>query len=406
MGEAVELGAHSVDSARTRMMNAVQPLSSEPVALREAYGRILAQSLLATRDQPPFRSSAMDGYAVRCADLGQGRLKVVGEAAAGSAYLHPLEKGEAVRIFTGAPVPSGADAVVPQERVQRAGADILVEAPARPGKNIRDVAIDFAAGSSLIDAGTRLQAGHIALIAATGIASLNVRRVPRIALLATGTEIAMPGTAAGPHQIYDSVTFGLAAMIAGWGGIARCRAASPDDAAAVSSAIGDAVGDADLAVIVGGASVGDYDVVKQALTSRGLKIAVPKVAVRPGKPTWFGTLGSKPILGLPGNPTAAFVCAFLFLRPLLDALLARNSPSTCVAAVLDGQIDRNGENEAYVRALGVVGADARLTVRPFDNQDTSLVSVFAAANALIRRLPGTPPAIHGEPVDVLLLNCR
>jgi len=160
MGEAVERGAHSVDSARTRMVNAVQPLSSEAVALQEASGRVLAEPLFATRDQPPFRSSAMDGYAVRCADLGQGRLKVVGEAAAGSAYLHPLEPGEAVRIFTGAPVPSGADAVVPQERVQRAGGDILVEAAARPGKNIRDVAIDFAAGSSLIDAGTPARRAH------------------------------------------------------------------------------------------------------------------------------------------------------------------------------------------------------------------------------------------------------
>ena len=406
MGGAVEKEVQSVNSARTRMMNAVQPLSSERVSLQEACGRTLAESLHATRDQPPFRASAMDGYAVRCADLALGRLKVVGEAAAGSGYLRPLERGETVRIFTGAPVPMGADAVVPQERVQRAGADILVEAAAQPGKNIRDVAVDFAAGNSLIDAGTRLRAGHIALIAATGIASINVRRAPRIALLATGTEIAMPGTAAGPNQIYDSVTFGLAAMIDGWGGLARCRAASPDDAAAVSAALGRAIDDADLAVIVGGASVGDYDVVKQALSSRGLKIAVPKIAVRPGKPTWFGTIDGKPILGLPGNPTAAFVCAVLFLRPLLDTFLSRQSSATCIAAVLDGQIDRNGENEAYVRAFGVIGADARLTVRPFDNQDTSLVSVFAAANALIRRLPGAQPAAAGEPVDVLLLNCR
>ncbi len=398
--------ALSVESARTRMLGALQPLGIEAVPLQQACGRTLVESVFATRDQPPFRSSAMDGYAVRCADLAPGRLKVAGEAAAGSAYLHALEPGEAVRIFTGAPVPAGADAVVPQERVRREGAEILIDEATQPGRNIRGIGVDFAAGASLVEPGTRLRAGHIALIAATGIASINVRRAPRIALLATGTEIAMPGTAAGPNQIYDSVTFGLAAMIDGWGGLARRCAASPDDAAAVSSALGDALGDADLAVLVGGASVGDYDVVKQALAPRGLEIAVPKIAMRPGKPTWFGTIDSKPVLGLPGNPTAAFVCAFLFLRPLLDAFLARHSPSNCVAAVLDGQIDRNGENEAYVRALATVGADARLTVRPFDNQDTSLVSVFAAANALIRRLPGAQPAARGESVDVLLLNCR
>lgn len=406
MGTAAETTVQSVESARTRMLRAVRALGSEPVALQEACGRILAESLPATRDQPPFPSSAMDGYAVRCADLVLRRLNVVGEAAAGSAYPAPLQKGQAVRIFTGAPVPQGADAVIPQERVLREGADIIVDEAPRPGKNIRGVAIDFAAGNLLIDAGTRLRAGHIALIAATGVASVNVSRAPRIALLATGSEIAAPGTKAGPDQIYDSVSFGLAAMIEDWGGVARRCAASPDDPAAISRALGDAACDADLAVMIGGASVGDYDVVKQALAARGLEIAVPKVAVRPGKPTWFGAIGRQPILGLPGNPTAAFVCAGLFLRPLLDGFLGRHSAQVCVPAILDGEVGRNGENEAYLRARATVGADARLTVRPFDNQDTSLVSVFAAANALIRRLPAAGPAAHGELVDVLLLHCR
>jgi len=403
MGGA-EQSVLSVEAARERMLRAVRPTDRESVPLHAALRRTLADSLLATRSQPPFRSSAMDGYAVRSADLPLERLRVAGEAAAGRAYPGSLEPGQAVRIFTGAPVPPGADAVIPQERVRREGHDVLIDEAANPGKNIRYLAVDFAAGSPLVRGGTPLGAGHIALAAATGLAALNVRRAPRIALLATGSEIAAPGTAAGPDQIYDSVTFGLAAMIDGWGGIAVRHAATPDDAAAVSHALGDAIGAADLAVIVGGASVGDYDIVKQALAARGLDISVPAIAVRPGKPTWFGTVAASPILGLPGNPAAAFVCAGLFLRPLIHAFLAQQAAAPWARAVLDGHADKNGENEAYLRAWVEVDGDARLSVRPFENQDTSLVSIFAASNALLCRPPRAAPARHGELVDVLLLD--
>jgi molybdopterin molybdotransferase len=387
------------------MVSVVLPLGSEPVLLHEAAARTLTESLLATRDQPPFRSSAMDGYAVRSSDLARGRCNVVGESAAGRAYEGTLNEDEAVRIFTGAPVPLGADSVIPQERARRDGARVYFDESARPGKNIREPAIDFAAGSRLIDAGTRLNARHIALMAAAGIASVRVSRRPRVALLATGSEIATPGETAGPYQIYDSVTFGLSAMIDRWGGGPLRLAASRDDEAALSAAIGDAIGNADLMVIVGGASVGDYDIVKQALAGRGLGISVPTVAVRPGRPTWFGTLEHKPILGLPGNPAAAFVCATLFLRPLLHALLARSAVAHCVPAVLDGHVDASGDKETYLRASVRIGDDARLVARPSGNQDTSLVSIFAAANALIRRLPGTGPAQSGALVEVLLLDC-
>jgi molybdopterin molybdotransferase len=387
------------------MLSAVQPLGGEPVPLREAAARTLCESLVATRDQPPFRSSAMDGYALRSGDLARGRCNVVGEAAAGRAYEGAVNEGEAVRIFTGAPVPPGLDVVIPQERARRDGSVVHIDESARPGKNIRELGIDFAAGSPLIEAGTRLHTRHIALMAAAGIASVNVGRRPRVALLATGSEIATPGEAAGPYQIYDSVTFGLSAMIDSWGGCPLRLAASRDDEAAVSAAIGDALDDADLVVIVGGASVGDYDIVKQALASRGLGILVPKVAVRPGKPTWFGTLAHKPILGLPGNPAAALVCATLFLRPLLHALLGRGTATHCVPAVLDGHVDASGDNESYLRASARIGDDAGLRVRPCANQDTSLVSIFAQANALIRRLPGSGSAQSGALVEVLLLDC-
>jgi molybdopterin molybdotransferase len=396
----------TVESARARMLRAVRPLGSESVPLALAVSRTLAESLLATRDQPPFRSSAMDGYAVRSADLARKRFHFVGEAAAGSAYAGLVGEGEAVRIFTGAPVPQGADAVVAQERTRRDGCDVLIDESAQPGKNIRDLALDFSAGSPLIDAGTRLHPRHIALVAATGIAAVKVSRAPRVAMLATGSELATPGDAAGPNQIFDSVTFGLGAMIESWGGSPQRLPVSRDSEAAVSSAILAAIDEADLVVIVGGASVGDYDIVKQALAASGLQIYVPKVAVRPGKPTWFGTLEHKPILGLPGNPAAAFVCATLFLRPLLHAFLGRSAAARYMPAVLDGPVEKCGENEAYLRARAMVGDDARLIARPFDDQDTSLVSVFASSNALIRRAPNSGPALRGSLVDVLLLDCE
>jgi molybdopterin molybdotransferase len=398
-----------VEEARARMRACVPALCCEPVALAAALGRTLGETLSAERDQPPFRSSAMDGYALRAADLasraGGAGFRVVGQSAAGKPYVGAIAAGEAVRIFTGAPVPQGADWVVPQERTRLEGAALLVDDQLQRSANIRAVATDFRSGERLITAGTRLNARHVALIAAAGVPAVNASRIPRVGLLATGTEILAPGAAAGPYQIYDSVTFGLAAMIEGWGGNALRRGAAADEDDAVARAAAQGLDDADLLVIAGGASVGNYDVVKRALARLGLEILVSQVAVRPGKPTWFGTLNGKPILGLPGNPAAAFVCACLFLQPLLDSLLGRSAPRQYVAAVLDGVVGESGANESYLRASASVAAAGRLMVRPFDNQDTSLVSVFAAANALIRRPAGAPRAAHGATVEALLLDC-
>ncbi len=398
-----------VEEARARMCACVAPIGREPAALAEAVGRTLGETLSAGRDQPPFRSSAMDGYALRAADLasrvGDAGFRVVGQSAAGTPYAGAIGAGEAVRIFTGAPVPQGADRVVPQERTRLEGAALIIDDQLQRSANIRAVATDFRAGEPLITAGTRLNARHVALIAAAGVPAINVSRIPRVGLLATGTEILAPGASAGPYQIYDSVTFGLAAMIQGWGGHALRRGAAADEDEAVAAAAAQGLADSDLLVIAGGASVGDYDVVKRALARRGLKILVSQVAVRPGRPTWFGTLNGKPILGLPGNPAAAFVCACLFLQPLLDGLLGRRASRHCVAAVLDGVLGESGATESYLRASASVAADGRLMVRPFDNQDTSLVSVFAAANALIRRAPDAPQAVQGATLEALLLDC-
>ena len=359
---SVSVSVDSVDEARAKMGASVEPLGCEPVALRAALNRTLREAPSAARDQPPFASSAMDGFAVRAADLRSGRLTVVGESAAGRPYAGAIGAGEAVRIFTGAPVPQGADRVVPQEKARRDGAALWIDldakidrdaksgADAKFAANIRAIAIDFKAGEQLVAAGTRLNPRHIALLAAAGVASVNASRVPRIALLATGTEIVAPGENAGPHQIYDSVTFGIGAMIEKWGGFPVHRRASPDEDEAVSGAVLEAIDGADLAVIAGGASVGDYDVVKRALTGRGLEVLVRQVAVRPGKPTWFGTIGCKPVLGLPGNPAAAFVCAHLFLRHLIDRFLAREGPLNVIQAVLDGSASRESRRELSARS--------------------------------------------------------
>jgi len=399
-------GADTVEVARTRMLAAVVPLATELIGTEAAAGRTLADTLLASRAQPPFRSSAMDGYGVRAADLTLGRFTVLGEALAGKGYAGgPVGAAGAVRIFTGAPVPEGVDVVVPQERARREGESLWLEAPRPLRTNVRAAGVDFKAGDLLVRGGTRLHARHVALIAAAGVGAVNVTRQPRIAVLPTGNEIVQPGMRATPEQIFDSVSFGLGAMIEDWGGKPIRISARPDETAAIAAAIEPTLDAVDLVVIIGGASVGAYDLVKPSLARLGLAIAVQRIAIRPGKPTWFGTIGGKPVLGLAGNPAAAMVCAQLFLRPLVHALLARESDAIAsVAARLDGEVGDSGANECYLRALVRTDAEARRWARPFDDQDTSLVSVFAAANALIRRPAGARAAGSGTIVEVMLLD--
>jgi len=382
-------GSDTVEVARTKMLAAVAPLPPELVGTEAAAGRTLADALLASRAQPPFRSSAMDGYGVRAADLALGRFTVLGEALAGKGYAGgAVGAAGAVRIFTGAPVPDGVDLVVPQERARREGGTVWLDAPRPLRTNIRAAGIDFKAGDLLVRRGTRLHARHVALIAAAGVGAVSVTRQPRVAVLATGNEIVPPGTRAAPEQIFDSVSFGLGAMIEDWGGKPIRISARPDDTAAIAAAVEPSLKVVDLTVIIGGASVGAHDLAKQSLERLGLTIAVQRIAVRPGKPTWFGTIGGKPVL-----------------RPLLQALLARESDATATgAARLDGEVADSGANECYLRALVRTDAEARSWARPFDDQDTSLVSVFAAANALIRRPAGARAAGSGTVVEVMLLD--
>jgi molybdopterin molybdotransferase len=388
----------SVEDARARILARAVALPSEPVPLREADGRTLAEPVAAVRDQPPFNASAMDGWAVRRADTGEAAsLRIVGESAAGRGHAAPLAQGEAVRIFTGAPVPEGADAVIIQEEARRDG-DVVHLGPAGAGGNIRPRGGDFRKGDALLAAGTRLDPWTLSLAAAAGRAELPVARRPRIAILSTGEELAAPGGEAGPFQIYESGSIALQAMIARWGGAPTRLAPAGDEIAAIAAAVRDI--EAEVIVTIGGASVGDYDLVKPALASLGLALDVETVNVRPGKPTWFGVLtDGRLVLGLPGNPASAFVCAELFLRPLVLALQGATAPFRLATARLAAPLPANGPREHWMRARTTPRG-----VEPFPDQDSSLVTVFAAADCLLRRLPGAQAALLGDAVEVLALD--
>ena len=394
----------SVDEARAVMLGVARALPAETIKLADALGRGLAGPVIAARDHPPFPSSAMDGYAVRSADT-PGSLKVIGEAAAGHGFEGPCEAGTAVRIATGGAVPEGADTIVIQEDVTRDG-DRLVVPAAQPGKHIRKRGMDFPAGTELLPQGRKLDGIALALAAASGAGTLSVVRRPRIAILNSGDELAEPGSAPGPFQIFESGNYGIAGLISTWGGVPLPLGLLPDDAEAIARAAERGLAESDLLVMVGGASVGDHDFARPALERLGLDLEFSKVSVRPGKPTWFGTTPKGAVLGLPGNPASALVCSHLFLHPLMEAMLG-SDPLASVAlrpARLAGALPANGKREQFLRARCDIDQDGQLTARAFGNQDSSLLSIFAAANALIRQAADTLALPDGALVDVLLLN--
>ncbi|HVY33571.1 MAG TPA: gephyrin-like molybdotransferase Glp [Caulobacteraceae bacterium] len=394
-----------VDDARTRMLEGVAALPAEPVAIDQASGRVLAQTITASRDQPPFESSVMDGWAVRFADAQAGAvdLDVVGESAAGRGFDGAVGPGQAVRIFTGAALPDGADTVVIQENAERIGDRVRLGPLVQGGGNIRPRGADFRQGNVLLEPGQRLDAWRLSLAAAAGFGELQVARRPRVAVLCTGEELVRPPQVPGPFQIYESGSAALCALIGALGGIAQRLEPARDDEASVIGAL-DGI-EADLIVTVGGASVGDYDVVKPALTKLGLELKVASVNVRPGKPTWFGVLGDgRKVLGLPGNPSSALVCAELFLRPFLSALQGADPTPVRLVARLAEALPANGAREHLMRAALQSSADGSLLVRPFADQDSGLVGVFARADALLRRPPNAPAAMAGDAVHVLKLD--
>ena len=388
-----------VDDARAAMLAQVAALPAETVALKTAIGRVLAEDVTAVRHQPPFDASAMDGWALRSADA-PGTLAVVGESAAGHGYEGELKPGQAVRIFTGAAMPAGADTIVIQEDATREGETVSVPASA-PGANLRPAGGDFRAGQALLSAGTRIDPWRLSLAASAGRAEVLVHARPRVAIVSTGEEIVEAPAAPGPYQIYDSGAPALAAMVEGWGGQAfKCKPVR-DELDAVIAALREA--DAELIVTVGGASVGDHDLVRAAAQALGLSLKVASVNVRPGKPTFFGVLGDgRKLLGLPGNPASAFVCAELFLKPIVMKLQGGAENLPVASAKLAVPMAANGSREHWMRAkLSYV--DGALVAEPYRDQDSSLVSVFAAADALLRRPANAPALAAGDLVEVLPL---
>ena len=382
------------------------PLTAvERVVLGQAFGRVLAEAIDASRDQPPFRASAMDGYAVRRADIAAGAvLPVVGESAAGRRHAAALAPGQAVRIFTGAPVPDGADAVIIQETT-RAGdgrVELLPDSVATPG-HIRQAGQDFAAGTRLLEAGVRLDAWRLSLVAAAGQAEVVVRTRPRVAVLCTGDELVPPGTRPAPDQIYESGSAAVMALIEQWGGEAAFIGTEADDLEALHATL--AAVRADLIVTIGGASVGDHDLVKPALLRLGLSTDFLSLNLRPGKPTSFGVLDNGAhVLGVPGNPASAFVVAQLLLKPWIESALGLPATDPFVKAMTAAEIAANGPRETYLRAALDVADDGRLRVTPFSDQDSSLVSVFARSGALVRLASHAAAVPVGSLVDILRLE--
>jgi molybdopterin molybdotransferase len=389
----------TVEEARARMVADLPPVAAETALLSEALGRVLAEDVSARRDQPPFDASAMDGWAVRGAGE---RFEIVGESAAGHGHAAPLSPGQAVRIFTGAPVPGGADRVVIQEEARREDGFVIVPTATGGARHIRPAGGDFRSGDVLLRAGTRLDPWRLGLAAAAGRDRLSVARRPRVAVLATGEELVAPGGEPRADQIFNSGAAALEGLVRLWGGEPIVLDAAGDDLASIAGAVAGAGGD--VVVTLGGASVGDHDLVKPALARLGLDLRVETVRLRPGKPTWFGRLADgRRVVGLPGNPASGLVCAELFLHPLLMALQGAEPGPALDTARLAAPMPANGPREHWARAR-LWTAEGILMAEPMTDQDSSLVSVFAQAAALIRRPAGAEAADIGAVASVLRLG--
>ena len=402
----------SVEEALRRVLAGVAaPVEAETLDIAECAGRTLAVDLAALRTQPPFAASAMDGYAVRAADAAQApvTLRLAGASVAGRRFDGVLGPGETVRIFTGAPVPEGADAIVIQEDVDADGERIAVREPARPGRHIRPAGLDFTEGATLLQAGRRLDAGRLALAAAMGHGRLAVRRRPRVAILATGDELVRPGEPAGPDQIVASNPFAIAALVADAGGEPLDLGTARDTFADLERSLAKARDSgADLLVTLGGASVGEHDLVQSALAREGMELGFWRVALRPGKPLMHGRLGPMLLLGLPGNPVSSIVCGILFMVPAVRAMLgdpgAGADPTE--PAVLGADLPANDARQDYLRATLRAGSDGPPVATAHVVQDSSMLSVLAASDALIVRPPHAKAARAGDPCRVVRLDRR
>ncbi|WP_068083259.1 gephyrin-like molybdotransferase Glp [Polycladidibacter stylochi] len=397
----------SIEEAHQRLLQNVATMPTQTVPLASGGERILAKDMAATRTQPPFSASAMDGYAVIAADCTQGAmLEVVGEAAAGHNFDGQLQRGQALRIFTGAPVPAGADAILIQENASRNGSTLTVNETVPQSKFIRPAGLDFKKDEVLLSAGDKLGFRQLSLLAAMNIAQVPVYKKPLVAILANGDELVEPGQEPGPNQIIASNQVGVAELARNMGADVLMLGIARDDKQDITEKVKQAMrANADLLVTLGGASVGDHDHIQSVLGEQGMQLDFWRIAMRPGKPLMAGNIGPMQVLGLPGNPVSALVCALLFMRPLLAKMSGNTSPQqTEVAVKLTKPIKANDQRQDYMRAALHTNVQGELCAEPFDNQDSSVLSVFSQAHALIIRPPFAPQAKAGEWHSALRLS--
>ena len=399
----------SVEEARDRILASVIPVSDETVVLGQCRGRTLARPIAALRTQPPAPMSAMDGYAVRSRDLVSpgATLTVIGASPAGQPFAGHVSDGQAVRIFTGGVVPDGADCVVIQEDVTTITASaIRVETTCAADANIRPAGCDFKEGQSILDQGTLLGPAQLALAAAGGWADLPVHRAPSVAILATGDELRLPGEPLAAGQIVASNTYSVAALVESMGGRVLDLGIVPDDESRIAQAFETAKAEhADLVISLGGASVGEHDLIRTVAAQQGMVLDFWKIAMRPGKPLIHGHMEGVPLLGLPGNPVSSMVCAHMFVAPVVAALQGRKWLPRLFKVRLVGTLPANGPRQHYARAR-IVGeaADGLPLVQPFSNQDSSLLGVLALADCLIVQDAHSEASQDGASISCISLD--
>jgi molybdopterin molybdotransferase len=396
----------SVEEALARVLDGVATLPSEEIAIGEAHGRVLATPLASRRTQPPFDVSSMDGYAVRGADLADAsaRLKRIGQSAAGRSFNGKIKPGETVRIFTGAAMPDGADTVVPQEDAKVEG-DFVALPAAKPGAYVRKRGLDFAEGKTMLEAGRRLTARDVGLAAAMDYARVSVARRPRVAIIATGDELVPPGVGTTPDRIVASNPISLAALLGRESAIVLDVGIVPDKLDATAAAIRRTRETADVLITLGGASVGDHDLIAPALKAENIALAFHRVALRPGRPLLLAVAGNLRVLGLPGNPVSSYVCALLFVVPLLRKLQGRSDTvPEPEPAVLGVDLPANDHRRDYLRARIARQSDGRLVATPHDHQDSSMQAVLVGSDGLLIRAADAPAAKVGGACQVLLFD--
>ena len=398
-------GMLAVDEALKSVLLGIKQLDYEQISIDQSLGRVLAIDLISRLTQPPSAVSAMDGYAVSVNDLATipVTLKQIGESAAGKSFNGKILAGQTVRIFTGASIPEGANTIIMQEDTEKSAGGIIIKEAAPEGKYIRPAGMDFKKGQKLLKAGTRLNARNIGLAAAMNIPWIKVTRKPRIAILSTGNELVLPGEFVGQDKIISSNSLGLAAMVSANGGIPINLGIAKDDPRSLKNAVSQLSG-VDMLITIGGASVGDYDLIKSVLSKEGLNITFSRVAMRPGKPLIFGNIFGTPMLGLPGNPVSASVTATLFLLPAISKMLgAEDSSYNTETATLGRDVKKNDSRQDYLRAKLAINKAGEKIVTPFARQDSSMLKNYAKADCLIIRQPFAVPLAKGEIVSIIPL---